>query len=224
MRKQAAIVAAALFFLISFFLTPTSLAQDGHYDVAINGAGVFTKQSDGNGIAQSATVGLNVFATVRVKLNDKHSLAFNYGRAKDSQTYQENFDFHVPSQISEFSGAYVYSPFQKGRFAPFVLAGAGALVFNPLSTWIFLPEVNDLPNNVQTNVGARRQTEVAFLYGLGVDYQLPRFSRFALRLQYRGLIYRAPDFDVNTGTSTVNFFTGARGHMAEPSVGLVFRF
>lgn len=224
MRKQAAIVAAALFFLTSFFLTPTSLAQDSHYDVAVSGAGVFTKQSDGNGIAQSATVGANIFATARLKLNDKHSFVFNYGRAKDSQTYQESVDFHVLTQISEFSGAYVYSPFRKGKYAPFVLAGAGALVFNPQSTWVFLPEVNDEPNNVQTDVGARRQTEIAFLYGLGVDYQLPRFSRFALRLQYRGFLYRAPDFDVNTGSSTVNFFTGGRGHMAEPSIGLVFSF
>jgi hypothetical protein len=40
----------------------------------------------------------------------------------------------------------------------------------------------------------------------------------ALRLQYRGLIYKAPDFNVQ------NLFTGAKGHMAEPSVGIVVKF
>ena len=69
----------------------------------------------------------------------------------------------------------------------------------------------------------RKQTELAYLYGAGVDYRLP--WRFALRLQYRGLLYKAPDFKVNPITgSAVNFSTGSKGHMAEPSIGLVFRF
>jgi len=48
--------------------------------------------------------------------------------------------------------------------------------------------------------------------------RVPFSSRFALRLQYRGFIYKAPSFDV-PGIST-----DARGHIAEPSVGLVFKF
>jgi hypothetical protein len=41
----------------------------------------------------------------------------------------------------------------------------------------------------------------------------------ALRLQYRGLLYKVPDFHVPS-----LFFTGAKGHMAEPSVGIVVKF
>ena len=216
--------AAAWLYLILSFLTSAATAQDGRFDVSINGAGVFTKGSTANGIEQSATEGGEIFGTLRIKFNKVHALAFNYGRAKDSQIYQTGSDFHVLTQISEFSGAYVLSPFEKGGFAPFFLGGIGALVFNPQSTWAFFPDVNGLPNRVQTNVGARRQTEVGILYGLGLDYTLPRVPRFALRLQYRGLIYRVPDFDVNPARSSVSFFTGVRSHMAEPSVGLVFRF
>jgi hypothetical protein len=75
------------------------------------------------------------------------------------------------------------------------------------------------------NLGASTQTELAFMYGLGVDYQLPRYSKFALRMQYRGFLYKAPDFkvDANSG-SMVNFFTGGKEHMAVPSIGIVFKF
>jgi hypothetical protein len=38
-------------------------------------------------------------------------------------------------------------------------------------------------------------------------------------LQYRGLLYKAPDFRVPS-----LLFTGAKGHMAEPSAGIVLKF
>jgi opacity protein-like surface antigen len=208
-----------------FLFTSLGLSQDnGRFDASINGAGVFTKESDGNGIKHSATAGSNYFGTFRFRFRPKHSLVFNYGRAKDSQVYQTGFDFHVVTTITEYSGAYVYSPFQKGKFEPFLLVGGGALAFNPRSTWVVLPDfANNVPNRVQINLNAAKQTEPAVLYGAGVDYRL--VQRIALRLQYRGFLYNAPDFKVNTTSgSAVSFFTGSKGHMAEPSIGLVVRF
>jgi hypothetical protein len=49
-----------------------------------------------------------------------------------------------------------------------------------------------------------------------VDYRLVR--ALGLRLQYRGLVYKAPDF----GLAALS--TDSWTHTAEPSVGLVFRF
>jgi hypothetical protein len=225
MLKQAVIILAAILFLASM-----SAAQDeGHFDASINYAGVFTKTANGNAMSQSATIGGDLFGTIRVKFNSKNSLAFNFGRAKNSQIYQSNFDFHVVDTITENSVDYIYSPYRKGRFHTFVLAGGGALRFRPRSTWVVLPNIEEngvsVPNRVQTNLGASTQTQFAFLYGGGVDYLLPWLSRFALRLQYRGFVYSAPDFNVTSGSSSsVSFFTGSRTNMAEPSVGLVFRF
>ncbi|HEX8812445.1 MAG TPA: hypothetical protein VF742_10675, partial [Terracidiphilus sp.] len=108
---------------------------------------------------------------------------------------------------------------------PFFLVGAGALGFNPRSTWVFFPNLqpNNVPNHQQINVNAQSQYEAALLYGGGVDYKLP--WKFALRLQYRGLYYDNPNFKVNTlNGGAISFVAGNRGHMAEPSVGLVFRF
>jgi outer membrane immunogenic protein len=222
MFKTATAVLAVVFCLASI-----SFSQVSQYDGAVSGAAIFTKESQGSGVTQGATVGANIFGTIRTRFNPKHSLIFNYGRGKDSQTYQTNGDnFHVLTNISEFSGAYVYNPFQKGKFEPFVLAGVGGLKFGPRSTYVFFPPLpNGLPNNVLANVGASSQTQLAFLYGLGVDYQLPGSSRFALRLQYRGFLYREPDFNVTSGIGKpLSFFTGVYGHMAEPSIGLVVRF
>ena len=82
---------------------------------------------------------------------------------------------------------------------------------------------NNIPNRQQINVNPQSQTEAALLYGGGVDYKLP--WKFALRLQYRGLYYNNPNFKVNTlNGGAISFVAGNRGHMAEPSVGLVFRF
>ena len=70
---------------------------------------------------------------------------------------------------------------------------------------------------MSSSFGAARQTSLAFTYGAGLDYPLWRI--LAVRLQYRGLIYKQPDFQLPT-----LFFTGAKGHMAEPSLGIVIRF
>jgi hypothetical protein len=219
MAKTAGILVAAF-----FLCTAAAVAQDGHFDASANFAGAFQNETAGNGITQSATNGANLFATLRVKFKEKHSFVFNYGRARDSQIFQESYDFHVVTHISEYSGAYMFSPFKKGRLETFALAGVGLLRFAPQSTWVILPPVNGIPNNVQTNLYAVRQSQPAFLYGLGMDYKLPYARWFALRLQYRGFLYSNPDFKVTNTSSAISFFTGTKGHMAEPSLGLVFRF
>ena len=97
-------------------------------------------------------------------------------------------------------GCYIHEENRWGQSqdsVTFLLAGGGALVFKPTA--------NDF--------GATTQAKAAFLYGGGIDYNLTRVV--GLRLQYRGLVYGAPDFGL------VGASTGA-GHLAEPSVGLVF--
>lgn len=221
MLKKAGLLAA-----VFFFFTLSGLSQDkGHFDASFNGAVVLTHPSSGNGIQQSATIGSDYFGTFRFKFRPKHSLLFNYGSAKNSQIYQTNFDFHVLTRTTEYSGAYMYTLFQKRKFQPFVLIGAGALRFSPQSSWLFLPDFFvGVPNRVQVNLNAAKQTELAYLFGGGLDYRLP--WKLALRLQYRGLYYNAPSFNVNAAISggSVNLATGSKGYMSEPSVGLVFKF
>jgi opacity protein-like surface antigen len=222
MFRSAWVVIAAVLLLTSFVVCQ----NQGHFDASFNTALVFTRSTEGNGVQQSATIGANYFGTFRFRFKpkSKNSFIFNYGRAKNSQIYQTDFDYHQQASIVEYSGGYVRNFLEKGKFQPFFLVGAGALAFSPNSTWVFFPDLpNDIPNHIQINVNAVKQTEPALLYGVGVDYKLP--WRFALRLQYRGLYYSNPDFKVNTlNGSAISFVSGYRGHMAEPSIGLVFRF
>ena len=220
LKKAGSLVAVFFVFTLSAF------SQDkGRFDASFNGAVVLTHPSSGNGIQQSATIGSDYFGTFRFKFKPKHSLLFNYGRATNSQIYQTNFDVHVLSKTTEYSGAYMYTLLEKGKFQPFVLIGAGALSFNPQSTWLFLPDfVVGVPNRVPADLGASKQTQLVYLFGAGVDYRLP--WKLALRLQYRGLYYNVPSFNVNAAISdgSVNLSTGSKGYMSEPSIGLVFRF
>ena len=204
MLKKASLVIATLFLLLS-----CGVAQDGSFDVGLNFTGVFSKESSGNGVVQSPTQAGGFLATFRVKLASKHSLAFNYGRATNTQKYDASpFSYGIQSKVTEISAAYVFSPGKWGKWEPFALGGVGLLSFGPT--------LNTTINSVSTLFNTRRQIKPAFLYGAGVDYRL--LGRLSLRLQYRGIFYSAPDFDVP------GIFTGAKGHLAEPSVGIVFRF
>ena len=196
--------------VVMFALASLAQAQDvGRFDVSLGFGGVFSSKSTANsGTSLKPTNSGAILATFRFRFNRMHSLEANLGHSMNSQVFLlPPNNFRVQTAITEFSGAYVFSPFQVARVEPFLFGGAGALRFNPGNTSI---------DGFQAAFGAAQQTSLAFLYGAGADYRLWRV--LALRLQYRGLIYKAPDFNLQ------NLFTGARGHMAEPSVGIVFKF
>jgi len=206
MVNRACAVVAAL-----FFLTLGALGQEHRWDISLNASAVLNKKTAGNGVTQTPTSGRGFLATLRLNMGAKHSIKVNYARSYTAEKYvTPTLDYRFQTNVTEFSGAYVFSPFETERFKPFLLGGAGAVVFNPYYEYIdFIP----------VSMMGVRQTQVGFLYGGGVDYRLPRVgSRFALRLQYRGLLFSAPNFKLQ------NLFTGAKGHMAEPSIGIVFKF
>ena len=204
-RNALLTVAATMAFLV---MPSISAAQSNRFDVSIGASGMFAKRSSGNGTTLTPTNSVGFLATARFRLRTKHALAFNYGRASDSQIYSTPpFSYRIQTHVTEYTGAYVFSPVESERFEPFLLAGGGALAFSPYNTFI---------DGYQVPVAAVKQTEIAFLYGAGVDYKILSFLR--LRLQYRGLVYKAPDL------SFPGFLTGAKGHLAEPSAGIVIRF
>jgi hypothetical protein len=216
MLKKAGFAAALL------ILTSMSMAQDHRFDVSVGGAGVFSKQSSGNNTVLTPTNSGAYLITGRYRFTAKSSIELNYVHTSNSQIYSTPpLIYRINNTIREYSGAYVFSFHQTEKLEAFVFGGAAALVFYPAYS-------SNTVNGVQTYLPALTQTQPAFLYGAGVDYpfftKVPLIRRFSLteklifRLQYRGLVYKAPDFSVQ------NLFTGARGHMAEPSVGIVVKF
>ena len=185
-------------------------AQKG-IEAGLSGAGVWSKSTNSSTgtISDSPTKSVAIFGTVGYHFNKHHAIQLNLGHTNNSQIFSVAPDtYRVMTGILEYTGAYVFSPFQSKHFEPFLLAGGGGLRFTVGNTYI---------DSVQATLGANSRTSLAFLYGVGTDYKI--FSHLGLRLQYRGLIYRNPDYGVPS-----LFYTGAKGHMAEPSVGLVVKF
>jgi len=217
MLRRSGIAMAAFFLLAS-----VAWAQDNTYEISLGGSAVFSKQSTGNGTVLTPTNSAAVLVTGRYRFTEHSSVELNYSHTSNSQIYfSPPLTYRIQGTIAAYSGAYVFSFHQTPRVEPFVFAGAGALVFYPGYS-------SNTVNGVQTYLPASQQTQPAFLYGGGLDYRvfsiLPFIRRssltkyVALRLQYRGLVYKAPAFNLQ------NLFTGARGHMAEPSVGIVVKF
>jgi opacity protein-like surface antigen len=95
-------------------------------------------------------------------------------------------------------------PLRTRRVSTYVLGGGGSLIFDPTG-------------NVGGSVpGADCQASGALLYGAGADYVLTR--HFSLRAEYRGFVYKNPDF----GLSALN--TDSWTHTAQPSAEILFRF
>jgi len=207
---------------VILLLTSVGLAQDNRFDVSLGGAAVLSKQSVGNGTVLTPTNSVAVLITARYRFSPRNSVEINYSHTADSQVYFASpLTYRIHNTIGEYSGAYVFSFLQSEKVEPFLFAGAAALIFYPNYN---ASSIND----VQTYLPSSQQTKPAFLYGGGFDYRifsiLPVIRKstlskhLALRLEYRGLVYKAPDFNVQ------NLFTGARGHLAEPSAGIVVKF
>ena len=207
---------------VILLLTSVGLAQDNRFDVSLGGAAVLSKQSVGNGTVLTPTNSVAVLITARYRFSPRNSVEINYSHTADSQVYFASpLTYRIHNTIGEYSGAYVFSFLQSEKVEPFLFAGAAALIFYPNYN---ASSIND----VQTYLPSSQQTKPAFLYGGGFDYRifsiLPVIRKstlskhLALRLEYRGLVYKAPDFNVQ------NLSTGARGHLAEPSAGIVAKF
>jgi opacity protein-like surface antigen len=182
-------------------------AQEYRSDAAVSFTGVFNKGSAGNGLSQDPTNSGGFLASYRLAFGNHSGVELNYGYSRSSQNYTDAFLGPLAGQqanVHEATAAYVFSLNRSGRLDPFVLGGGGALIFSPVGN--FFSSITE----------ADTQAKGTFLYGAGVDYRLMR--GLGLRLQYRGLVYEAPDF----GLSALS--TGSWTHTAEPSVGLVFRF
>jgi opacity protein-like surface antigen len=204
MLKNGAII-AVLFLSVSF-----AAAQEYPFDASVGVGPALSRSTSGNQTSQTVTESWVGLGTFRVNISRKNSAEFTFGHLRNTQKYFSSpLDYRVQDKISEFTGAYVFRPMKWNKFHPFLLAGGGILRF--------YPEYNGTTiNMILTPLPTVNQTRPTFLYGGGFDYRVTK--RWAVRLQYRGLLYEVPDFKVN------NLFTGAIGNLSEPSLGVVFRF
>src|SRR5262249_36402761 len=197
---------AGLFASLLFASSPT--AQELlRNEMSVQGTGFLTKDSEGNGIRQHTTDSGGLLASYRFHFNSWLAADGSYGYTRNTlgNLTSPGGAFNVQSNVHQAMGALVVtSPRMFFGLSPYALAGVGALTFDPTgNSEVFL-------------LGIDSQTKAAFVYGGGADINLTR--RFAMRFQYRGLVYRRPDFWLGS----LNF--DATTHTAQPSTRFVIPF
>ena len=197
--KRAAVVVGIL-----AIVSITAVAQETRSEVSVQGTGFFTKDTEGNGIRQHATDTGGFLVGYRYNINRWLAAEANYGYDRNTQNYFGGTAGRVESNIHQITGAAVVKLPTFARLQPYVLGGGGALVFDPTG------------NAGGSFAGASRQTQGAFLYGGGADYAFTK--HISLRAEYRGYVYKAPNFNL-TGLNTDTWT-----HTAQPSAGIVFKF
>jgi outer membrane immunogenic protein len=193
-----------------FLCATLAYAQAGRSDISLSVTGDFSKQTEGSDVLQTASNSAGLLATYRFSFTPKNAAEINYGLTRNSQYYSMtngytgySYFYAVQTNIHEATVDYVFRPMKSGRFSPFVLAGGGALIFAPTG-YSYGTDAEE------------KQTKGTFLYGGGTDFRVAK--NIAVRLQYRGLLYKAPDFSVP------GIASGGSGHIAEPTLGVVFHF
>lgn len=174
--------------------------NQGKNEVSVQAFGSFLKSTTSNGIDNGATNSGGVLGTYRYFFNTHNGVEANYGYSLNTQNYGLGTGpLGVESYSHEATAAYVFRAPMK-HFTPFVLAGVGAIVFDP-----------------KDFAGANTQARAAFVYGGGADFNLTH--GFFMRAEYRGLVYNSPTYDlpVLAGLDRTT-------HRAEPSVGFGYRF
>ena len=172
----------------------------GKNEVSVQAFGSFVKSTTNNSIENTATNSGGVLGSYRYFFNAHNGVEADYGYSLNTQNYASNAGvLGVKSYSHEVSAAYVFRmPMRK--FTPFVLAGAGGLIFDP-----------------KDFAGASSQARAAFVYGGGADFDVTH--HVFVRAEYRGFVYNSPTYDL-ANLSGVERTT----HRAEPSVGFGYRW
>jgi len=199
----------AVLLTVIFLALASGIASAQQTDVSLNVIGTYTNHVTGKGLDETATKSGGALFSFRHFPHKHNGLEINYAYTKNSQIYTTLAGApvtRVQAGIHELSGAYVYH-ITSGPVQPFALAGGGLLMFRP---------TDDAIKAADPTISG--QTKAAFLYGVGIDVRVAK--NLAVRAQYRGLIYQAPDFYGDN----LALHTSAVMQTAEPSVGLVYRF
>jgi opacity protein-like surface antigen len=191
-----------LFFVSLFLILSLSCwtQEENRHEITLQGSGFIGKTISGSGIQNEPTSSGGFLAGYRFHLSKRIAAEADYGFFSNSQKYfTSSGNFQKQTYTHGITGAGVFTLPAFHNVNSFVLAGGGALVFHP-----------------RNSAGIDSQTRGTFVYGGGAD--VPVMKHVALRAQYRGFVYKVPDFSLNQ--FKVDKFT----HAAVPSAGFVFTF
>lgn len=172
-------------------------------DVAVSGFAQISRDVNSNFILQRATKSGGGLLSFRQELKPWFGYELNYGYTHLTDTY--NRTDPIPHGMSEFSLAYLLQAPPFRGVQAFATIGGGAVVQTPAST------------TISTGEKPTTTASPAFVLGLGVN--IPNlYQRIGLRLQYRAVKAKSPDFDL------LSLNTRRLRTANEPTIGLYYRF
>lgn len=207
MRKSSVFSALAVILL---FIT-AGFAQDVKSEFSVQGTIDLPQNQDNIAIPHHATDSGGLMLGYRYHFNSWFAVQGDYGYTRNTQQYFDPVfgETDIQANLHQLTGEAVITAPSSHRVRPYALGGIGGLFFRPTNS--FLNQSIGIDN--QTGNG---QTRGAFVYGGGVDFDLNH--SLAFRAEYRGFFFKIPDFQI-PGLASDNFT-----HLAQPSVGVVWRF
>lgn len=204
MRKLCRLsVFAALSVLLAGFTAPVQAQNFLHNsEASLSGFAQFTQTVTGNGNTVDATRSMGGQAAFRHSYHWWMGFEGSYNYTRFSEHYSAARPYAVQHNMHEFAASYLVSTPSLAGFRPFALGGVSAVVFSPTLNggqkvaWQARPGVN---------------------FGVGIDRALFT-SHFGVRIQYRGVYYKTPDFGQSQLESNKYRLT------SEPMAGLYLRF
>jgi len=189
-------------------------------EVNVEGIATITQSTNNLILPYSATAGGGFLAGYRYHLSPRFAVQGDYAFTRNTQNLFNVLNLGavpgIQTNVQELTGAAVFTPGSSHRVRPYLLAGAGAVFFHPSNSAV--NTVLGIANNFGVSVN---ETRPAFVYGGGVDFGITRYM--ALRAEYRGLVFKAPGFNI-PGLSSLGLGSSNLTHMAQPAIGLVWRF
>jgi outer membrane immunogenic protein len=194
----------ALFVAVAAFATSAFAQVERPSQITVQGTGLFTTGLKDQTPSYDATNSAGFLVGYSYQFNKYFGAEGNYGYSRNTQNYNAlTGSTSLQSDIHQVTGSLVWHiPTNIAHVRPYALGGGGVLVFNPTDKFVVS--------------GADQQTKGTFVYGGGANFDIT--SKFGFRAEYRGLVYKAPDFQLNS--LNTDKFT----HLAQPSVGFYARF
>jgi len=190
-----------------FVFSTAAMAQvENPSQITVQGTALITKDStaDSGSISRQSTKSGGFLVGYSYQFNSWAGAEGNYGYARNTQNYFGSIgQSSIQANMHQLTGSFVaHIPVHFANVRPYALAGAGALIFDPTDKFAVS--------------GVERQTKATFVYGGGVNFDLTH--NFGVRAEYRGLVFKVPDFTLNS--LNLDKVT----HLAQPSLGFFFRF
>jgi len=180
-------------------------AQESRQDVSISGLDLMGPTVYGNGIQLRPSNTGGALLSYRYLLTPHSALEGNYSWLQNTNYFYDpsysSKTIGVHTRQQEATVAYVYGLTFK-NFNPFVEAGVGGVFFTPIL------------EGTET-LSASSNTRIAGMVGGGLAYEIS--PSFDIRVQYHGLVYKAPQFITNFNTNRYEL-------SSLPAVGIAYHF